>query len=97
MRLTIQADLQWRLPLHRSDVMVEYAPVVRGTRTFVCPSRSVSLARQRRIAVIHEWGEAFKAYAPFEVILNEMRFEKYRIFGSTSRILPDFTEVEEKQ
>ena len=96
MRLTIQADLQWRLPLHRSDVMVEYAPVVRGTRTFVCPSRSVSLSRQRRIAVIHEWGEAFKAYAPFEVILNEMRFEKYRIFGSTSRILPDFTEVEEK-
>ena len=97
MRLTIQADLEERLPLHRSDVVVEYAPVVRGTRTFICPSRSVSISRQRKTAVIHEWGEDFKVYAPFETILNEMRFEKYRIFGSTSRILPDFTEVDEKK
>ena len=82
MRLSIQADLEDRLPLHRSDVVVEYTTVVRGTRTFICPSRSVSISRQRRIAVIHEWGESFKVYAPFETILNEMRFEKYRIFGS---------------
>lgn len=97
MRLTIQSDLEWRLPLHRSDVMVEYASVVRGTRTFICPSRSVSISRQRKTMVIHEWGEGFKVYAPFETILNEMRFEKYRIFGSTSRILPDFTELPAKK
>lgn len=97
MRLTIQADLEWRLPLHRSDVMVEYAPVVRGARVFICPSRSVSISRQRKTVVIHEWAEGFKVYAPFETILNEMRFEKYRIFGSTSRILPDYTEVPEKK
>lgn len=93
MRLTIQADLGWRLPLHQSDVMVEYTPVVRGSRTFICPSRSVSISRQRKTMVIHEWGEGFKVYAPFETILNEMRFEKYRIFGSTSRILPDYTPI----
>lgn len=97
MRVTIQADLEWRMPLHRSDVVVEYAPVVRGARTFICPSRSVSISRQRRTVIIHEWSEGFKVYAPFETVLNEMRFEKYRIFGSTSRILPDFTEVPEKK
>ena len=92
LRLTIQADLDWRLPLHRSDVMVEYRPVVKGTKTFVCPSRSVSISRQRRTMVIDEWGEGFKVYAPFETLLNEMRFDKYHIFGSTSRILPGFVE-----
>lgn len=93
LRLTIQADLEWRLPLERSDVMVEYLPVVKGTRTFICPSRSVSISRQRRTMVIEEWGEAFKLYAPFETLLNEMRFEKYHFFGSTSRILPGIVEV----
>jgi hypothetical protein len=93
LRLTIQADLEWRLPLNRSDVMVEYGPVLRGARTFVCPSRSVSISRQRRTVVIQEWGEGFKVYAPFETLLNEMRFEKYRIFSSTSRMLPGFVEI----
>lgn len=93
MRLTIQADLAWRLPLERSDVMVEYAPIIRGPRTFICPLRSVSISRQRRTVAIDEWGEGFKVYGPFETLLNEMRFEKYRIFGSTYRILPGFSEV----
>ncbi len=95
MRLTIQADLEWREPLEKSNVMVEYRPVRKGARTFICPSKSVSISRQRRTMLISEWGEAFKVYAPFETLLNEMRFEKYHIFGSTSRILPGFIEVPE--
>jgi hypothetical protein len=42
---------------------------------------------------IDEWAEAFKVYAPFETVLSEMTFDKYRIFGGTSRILPGFSEV----
>ena len=95
MRLTIQADLEWRLPLERSDVMVEYRPVAKSTRTFICPSRAVSISRQRRTMTIEEWGEGLRLYAPFETLLNEMRFEKYRVFGSTSRIVPGFVEVPE--
>ncbi len=93
LRLTIQADLEWRLPLARSDVMVEYSPVMKGSKTFICPSRSVSISRQRRTVAIGEWGETFKVYAPFETLLNEQHFEKYHIFGSTSRILPGFIEA----
>jgi VWFA-related protein len=93
LRLTIQADLEWRLPLERSDVMVEYRPMVKGTKTFICPSKSVSISRQRTTMVISEWGEGFKVYAPFETLLNEQRFDKYHIFGSTSRMLPGFVEV----
>jgi hypothetical protein len=93
LRLTTQADLEWRLPLERSDVMVEYRPVVKDARIFICPSKSVSISRHRRTVVISEWGESFKLYAPFETLLNEQRFEKYHILGSTSRILPGYVEV----
>ncbi len=93
LRLTIQADLEWRLPLERSDIVVEYRPVVKGSRTFICPSKSVSLSRHRRTMVIDEWGERFKVYAPFETLLNEMRFDQYRIFGGTSTVLPGFVEI----
>jgi VWFA-related protein len=93
LRLTMQADLKWRLPLERSEVMVEYRQVVKETRTFICPSRAVSLSRHRRTMVISEWGESFKVYVPFETLLNQQRFEKYHVFGSTSRLLPGFVEV----
>jgi hypothetical protein len=93
LRLTIQADLGWRLPLEQSDVMVEYRAVQKGTQKFICPSRSVSISRHRRTRIIDEWGESFKVYAPFETLLNEMRFDKYHIFGSTLRVLPGFTEI----
>jgi hypothetical protein len=93
LRLTIQADLEWRLPLDQSDVVVEYRPEVKDTKTFICPSRSVSISRHRRTMILDEWGELLKVYAPFETLLNEMRFEKYRIFGTTTTILPGFVEV----
>lgn len=93
MRLTIQGDLAWRLPLEQSDVMVEYRPVPRGAQTFICPSKGVSISRQRRTVAIEEWGERLKLYGPFETLLSRMQFEKYHIFGSTSRMLPGFVEV----
>ena len=91
LRLTVQADLEARLPLERSDVMVEYSPVVIGGNTYFCPARSVSIVRQRTAMDIHEWGEKFKVYAPFETILSDMAYEKYHVFHPTARMLPGFT------
>jgi len=97
LRLTVQADLEARLPLERSDVMVEYSPVVIGGNTYFCPARSVSIVRQRTAMDIHEWGENFKVYAPFETILSDMAYEKYHVFHPTARMLPGFTpEPEDK-
>ena len=97
LRVTLQADLEPRLPLERSDVMVEYGPVVIGGNTYICPARSVSISRQRTIMDIYEWGENFKVYAPFKTILSDMAFGEYRKFNSTSRMLPGFTPVPEDQ
>lgn len=90
-RLTIEADLEERLPLQRSAVMVEYAPTVIGGITYICPVRSVSISRSRTTMDIHEWAEHFKVYAPFETKLSDMTYEKYHLYHPTSRMLPGFT------
>jgi hypothetical protein len=91
LRLTVQADLEPRLPLDWSGIMVEYTPVIIGGKTYICPARSVSISRQRRIMDIEEWGDIFKVYAPFETLLDDMVFDKYHIFRSTARMLPGYT------
>jgi len=93
LRLTMQAGLEPRLPLDQSSLMVEYGPVVIGGSTYICPLRSVSISRVRRIVEIQEWGEDFKVYAPFQTLLNDMTFAKYRLFRSSARLLPGFTPV----
>jgi hypothetical protein len=97
LRLTVQADLEPRLPLERSDIMVEYGPVVIGGNTYICPARSVSISRQRTIMDINEWGEKFKVYAPFETLLNDVAYEKFHVFHSTARMLPGFTPAPEEK
>jgi VWFA-related protein len=95
LRLTVQADLEPRLPLDRSGVMVEYTPVVIGGNTYICPTKSVSISRQRRIMDIDEWGETFKVDAPFETLLDDMAFDKYHMFRPTARLLPGYTPARE--
>ncbi len=97
LRLTVQADLEPRLPLERSDIMVEYRPVAIGGNTYICPARSVSISRQRTTRDIAKWGEHFKVYAPFETLLNDMTYEKYHVFHSTARMLPGFTPTPERK
>ena len=88
-RITAEADLLPRLPIDRSDVMVEFSPTVIGGQTFICPMRSVSISRSRKVILNHEWNMAFGIYGPFETILNDVAFSNYHLFGSQHRILTD--------
>ena len=89
----MRAGLAWRLPLQHSDIMIEYGPVILGGTSYICPIRSVEISRQRSVVLHTEFGETFKIYAPFVTILNDVKYENYHLFQSTSRILPGFTEV----
>jgi VWFA-related protein len=88
-RITAEADLLPRLPTDRSDVVVEFSPTVIGGQTYICPMRSVSISRSRRVILLHEWNMAFGIYGPFETMLNDVAFSNYHLFGSQHRILPD--------
>jgi VWFA-related protein len=97
LRLTVEADLEPRLPLKDSAILVEYGPIEMGGQTYFCPVRSVSVSRQRRLWEVDDWGLAFKVYGPFKTILNEVTFDRYHLFRSTSTILPGFVPVPQSQ
>jgi len=92
LRFTMRAALSWRLPLQHSDIMIEYGPVVLGQMSYICPIRSVSISRPRSIVQISEFQESFKTYAPFETILNDVKYQDYHLFRSSSRVLPGFSD-----
>lgn len=93
LRLTVRAELSWRLPLQHSDIMIEYGHVMLGGTSYTCPIRSVELSRQRSVVQLSEFGERLKVYAPFETVLNDVKYDNYHLFQSTSRVLPGFTEI----
>jgi VWFA-related protein len=92
-RVAVNADLEPQLPMLSSGIMVEYGPVVIGGKTYICPTKSVSIQRTRTVKIVKEWGESFGVYARFETILNDLSFGQYHIFRAQSRILPDDTPV----
>lgn len=97
LRLTVKADLEPRLPLEESAVMVEYGPVVMGGETYFCPVRSVSLSRNRRVWQLDDWDAPFKVYGSFKTVLNDVTFNGYHLFRSETTILPGFVPVPQTQ
>jgi hypothetical protein len=97
LRLLVQADFEPNQPLFRSNILVEYAPVLIGGNPYICPTRSVSLSRGRSLIQIHEWGQAFRVYGPFQTMLNDVAFGDYHMFRSEARILPEYEPAPEEQ
>ena len=74
----------------RSNIMVEYGQVMIGGKPYIVPTRSVSIARQRTVTIMNEWGHSFGVYGRFETIMNDVKFTNYHVFRSESRLLPDY-------
>jgi VWFA-related protein len=97
LRLSVVANLEPRLPLKSSAIMVEYGPVELGGTTYFCPLRSVSIWRQRRVFTLHEWDETFKLYGPFKTVLTDVTFNHYHLAQGQVTILPGFTPVPQQE
>lgn len=50
--------------------------------------------RSRSVRVLSDWDEWFRIYGPYATMLNDIRFERYHIFRTSSRILTRFTSTE---
>jgi VWFA-related protein len=91
LRIEVQADLEGFVPLNRSAVMVTYAPVVIGGKTYICPVHSVSLWRARSVNTLREWDtQDFLTWGPYATKLNDFRYDAYRVFRGESRMLSGF-------
>jgi hypothetical protein len=91
LRMVLQADLSPPLPLVRSDIMIEYGPVEIGGITYICPVRSVAIARGRTVRYMQEWSESFRTYGPYATTLNDVSFGNYHVFRSEVRLLTGAT------
>lgn len=91
LRVQIEADLAGFVPLDRAAIMVEYGPVTRGGRTYLCPVSSVGLWRARSVNTLTEWDtDGFLTWGPFATKLNDFRYDDYHIFRGEMRILTSF-------
>ena len=88
LRMTVEAELQPDLPIIESKIMVDYSPTEIGGKTYICPSRSIFLARGRSVRSYNNFlGGHSWLYGPYNSMLNDVAYENYHIFRAESRIL----------
>ncbi len=96
LRLTLQADLKEAYPMTRADMMVEYGVVEIGGKTYICPIRSVAIAKAYAKARPKEsevpdpdfFVSSNDRELPVEIMVNDIAFEQYHVFRTDSRIVP---------
>jgi len=94
LRLTIQTDIPPNHPIYRADLLVEYGPVEIAGQQYVCPTKSVSIARAMNRVNVQQ-GQCVDyncrpdAYVyPKNTAVNDTVYHSYHVFRSEMRILP---------
>lgn len=86
LRVSLRAEMPPSGMVPNAGIVIEYSPVEIGGRTYICPSRSISMVQAHA-------GQQNPAYAksnyrgPVKTFLNDVDFKQYRRFGSETRIL----------
>jgi len=81
LRLTLIAEMPPPYEHVQSALVVEYGPVVLGDRTYICPLRSVNLAREPLA------GESEASAPTLRTFLNDVSFTDYHLFRAEARIV----------
>jgi hypothetical protein len=85
-RLTVEADPSAGALVSGAGVAVEYAATDIGSRSYICPVRSVSMMQahtDRQSGAILSSDHK----GPIKTFLNDVRFSNYRRFGSETKVL----------
>jgi hypothetical protein len=88
MRISMEAELSKGELVSRADILVEYSPIVIAGKSYICPSRSVSIllahtAQQTGMQSQSHYQGSAKTY------LNDVAFVQYHRFGSESKIVTE--------
>lgn len=89
-RITVIADLGPADPLVSAAIAVQYGPVEIGGKAYICPTRSLAIAR-KHLTENREGTISSTAISqgPIWTRLNEVAFLNYHIYRGESRILTD--------
>lgn len=83
LRLTVVSEMMAPYQAAAADILVEYAPVPIGDRTYVCPVRGVALSRMPEVTA----GSGDLHNEDLQTQLNEVFFKDYHLFRGDTRIL----------
>ena len=81
-RMTVQADLKPIDPINRADIAVEYGPVEIGGRTYVGPTKSVSISEALKTRQ-----DDYSLHEIKQTSLNDVEFRDYHLFRADVNIL----------
>jgi len=85
-RMTIKAILPPHSLVSDAGVVVEYAPIEIGGKSYICPARSISILEAHTTQQRAMYSKA-NYQGPVKTFLNDAVFGEYRRFGSETRIL----------
>jgi hypothetical protein len=84
MRLSAISDLKAPFEQTLAAILVEYAPIAIGDRTYVCPGKGVALSK---MPTLQEATNAEIKMPPIRTELNDVAFTQYHLFYTHIRIL----------
>ena len=90
-RLSVEADLRPADPITRAALLVEYGPVEIGGKTYICPTRSLSMSVAQEVQYSQDGNHQALEFVmrPSKTLLNEVAFEQYHMFRADVRVLPE--------
>ena len=87
-RLTLEAELETGDPISRAAIAVDYGPVELGGKTYICPSRSVSISVAKTVRNMQDpSGHSWRTMGPRQMLLNHVDFDQYHLFRAETRVL----------
>jgi VWFA-related protein len=91
LRLTVEADLNSADPITRAALLVEYGPVEIGGKTYICPTKSLSMSIAQEVQYSKDGYHRPLEFAmrPLKTMLNETVFEQYHMFRADARVVPE--------
>jgi len=81
LRLTVVSDLAPLFQMIDTAILVGYAPVVIGDRTYICPVRGVALSKMPASG-------STQTSPSLQTRLNDVTFTEYHLFRADVRIIP---------
>ncbi len=84
-RISVQADHLHSNAMTEASILVEYAPVLIGGSTYICPVRGVANSNQPISGSI---GSSNGPSIQLLTFVNDVSFTQYHLFRSESRVLP---------
>lgn len=82
LRLTVVSSLAPPFETINVAIRVDYAPVVIGNRTYICPAKGVALSKMPAA------GSSQPTPPPLQTRLNDVAFTNYHLFRADARIVP---------